>query len=247
LGCFFSSPGGENKKAEFEMYRRTPKSVRRQPKEEPVSAAPTDLTVFVEALREVLLPFSPGGDAAARDLRACLAALASATPNPAPVPPHTLPVCRHWDRALARVQPEALLPLGAALRALTPLLAWRQNPGYIADRVGAAFLDDYGYAETVGCAGFLVSARVAAGVLLLGPDTAYPPHAHPAVEHYLPLSGTALWGTGGSPPSPRPPGCLIYHPSGVSHEMRTGAEPLLALYLWQGDLGTAAALVPGGG
>jgi hypothetical protein len=191
----------------------------------------------------MLLPFTEPEDAAGRDLRSFLAALAAATPNPAALPPQTLPVCRHWEGALARVQPAEVILLAAALRALTPYLAWRQNPGYTADRVGIRFLDNYGYAELVGPAGLLLSDRVAAGVLLLGPDTTYPPHSHPAVEHYLPLSGTALWGVGGSPPSPRPPGWLIHHPSGVPHEMRTGAEPLLALYLWQGDLDTAAALV----
>ena len=32
----------------------------------------------------------------------------------------------------------------------------------------------------------------------------------------------------------REAGEVIHHPSNVSHAMRTGAEPLLAIYLWRG-------------
>jgi mannose-6-phosphate isomerase-like protein (cupin superfamily) len=133
--------------------------------------------------------------------------------------------------------------LAVVLRELGPRLAWRQNPNYSTALPGTHFLENYGYVEIVGRGGLAVSDRVAAGLLLLGPETAYPPHAHPATEHYFVLNGTARWGLGSGPSTVRPPGRLIYHPSGVPHEMRTEKEPLLALYLWQGDLLTAARLV----
>jgi quercetin dioxygenase-like cupin family protein len=191
------------------------------------------VTAFIEEVCRLLGPAAePAG-------------LAGSAPNAAPAPPGSLPVCRYWEPCLETMRGGALDRLAALLRELGPRLAWRQNPGYTAALLGRHFMDNYGYAEIVGPGGLAVGDRAAAGVLLLGPETAYPPHAHPATEHYLVLSGTARWALGDTPPAFRPPGSLIHHPPGVAHEMRTDKEPLLALYLWQGDLLTAARLVPG--
>ena len=40
------------------------------------------------------------------------------------------------------------------------------------------------------------------------------------------------------------PGAAIHHRPGERHAMRAGAEPLLALYCWQGEIGKAAHLSP---
>jgi mannose-6-phosphate isomerase-like protein (cupin superfamily) len=154
-----------------------------------------------------------------------------------------LPVCRWWEAAVQAITVESLLRFSDTLRALHGYLQWRQNANYTVTRLGERFRHNYGYAEIIGLNGLMVSDRVAVGVLLLGPDTEYPPHAHPATEHYCVLSGSAHWGLGGCPPTVRDPGSLIYHPSGVAHDMRTGENPLLALYLWQGNLSTPANLV----
>jgi mannose-6-phosphate isomerase-like protein (cupin superfamily) len=189
------------------------------------------LAAFIE---EVCRLLGPGAEQAA---------LAASAPNPAPAAPCSLPVCRWWGPSLETMRGGPLGRLAVVLQGLGPYLAWRQNPNYSAAVLGTHFLANYGYAEIVGRSGLASSDRLAAGLLLLGPETAYPPHAHPATEHYFVLSGSAFWGLGDSPPTVRPPGSLIYHPSGIAHEMRTAKEPLLALYLWQGDLGTAASLV----
>jgi quercetin dioxygenase-like cupin family protein len=202
------------------------------------------LAAFIGEVCRLLGPAAEQADVSARALRTCLAALAAAAPNPVPAPPASLPVCRCWGSCLERMCGGPLDQLAVVLRELGPRFAWRQNPGYSAALVGSHFLENYGYAEIAGRGGLAVSDRVAAGLLLLGPETAYPPHAHPATEHYYVLSGTARWGLGDTPPTLRSPGSLIYHPSGVPHQMRTEKEPLLALYLWQGDLDTAATLVP---
>ena len=90
------------------------------------------------------------------------------------------------------------------------------------------------------------------GVLLLGPGLTYPPHAHPANEIYYVVGGTAEWRQGDGPWTRRAPGSLIQHPSGQVHATRTGRDPLLALYLWWGDIETehllhADVLCNGGG
>lgn len=74
----------------------------------------------------------------------------------------------------------------------------------------------------------------------------YPLHHHPAAEAYLVLSGDAEWRRGAGRWRWEPPGSVIYHAPGVPHATRAGADPLLAVYLWRGDLATHARLLPAG-
>ena len=83
-----------------------------------------------------------------------------------------------------------------------------------------SFLDGYGYAVIAGPVdgppALALDSRLALGVLVLGPRTHYPLHAHPAVEIYYTLTPDGDWWR--------------------------GAGPLLAIYLWWGDLATHARL-----
>ncbi len=83
---------------------------------------------------------------------------------------------------------------------------------------------------------------LAFGVLLLGPDTTYPTHVHPAAELYLPL-GPARWSVADRPLVERPVGAPIVHLPDEPHETRTATTPLAALYVWLGELGTAAQIL----
>ena len=76
--------------------------------------------------------------------------------------------------------------------------------------------------------------KIAAGFLILGPGIVYPDHHHVAEEIYIPLTGgtDGAWATAAF--RRREAGEIIHHRSNVSHAMRTGEEPLLALYLWRG-------------
>jgi Dimethlysulfonioproprionate lyase len=111
------------------------------------------------------------------------------------------------------------------------LLMWRQT--YAAGDVGDAFLRNYGYAEIVGMKS-IPSRRIACGFLILGPSTLYPRHRHEAEEIYIPLRGTARWEQSDAVWRERRPGAVIHHASDEPHSMQTGAEPLLALYIWRG-------------
>ncbi|MBX3568551.1 MAG: transcriptional regulator [Rhizobiaceae bacterium] len=123
-------------------------------------------------------------------------------------------------------------PLARALAGGGDELAWGQTYG--AGDFGEAFLENYGWMELIGTRGHFASAAIAAGFLLLGPATHYPDHHHAAEEIYIPLTGGTLWSMGGAAPAARHAGEVIHHPSDVSHSMRTGEAPLLALYLWRG-------------
>jgi mannose-6-phosphate isomerase-like protein (cupin superfamily) len=138
----------------------------------------------------------------------------------------------------------AQLPRTAALAerpaaALARLLAdgatrlrWGQT--YTAADFGQDFLDGYGWTEMFGMRGHFASDRIAGGFLLLAPHLVYPDHHHTAEEIYIPLTGGTQWRMGEEDFAVRPSGEIIHHPSGVSHAMSTGDEPLLALYLWRG-------------
>jgi hypothetical protein len=156
-----------------------------------------------------------------------------------------LPVCRYLATALGEATGEAsrLVP---PLAALCPFLDWTQNPNYRAAPPSPSFLDRYGYAVIAGPKSGPPALRLhpslAFGVLLLGPDTLYPAHSHPASEIYVPL-GRGEWMMGDEPFMAREPGAVIHHRPNLLHATRSGAAPLAALYLWAGDLATYARLV----
>jgi quercetin dioxygenase-like cupin family protein len=157
-----------------------------------------------------------------------------------------LPVCRFWDDALEAGARGAVAPFSSALRALGPSLSWTQNPNYRRRPPGPDFLENYGYAVIAGPAdgppGLVLEPRLAVGVLVLGPGAHYPLHEHPAVEIYCPLTSEGEWWKGAGPWRRESPAAAVYHAPHVPHAMRAGSTPLLAVYLWSGDLATHAML-----
>jgi mannose-6-phosphate isomerase-like protein (cupin superfamily) len=149
--------------------------------------------------------------------------------------PTKLPVLACLGRSLRCGDPDVC----AALRAVQPLLHWRQNASY----ADAHLLMGYGYCELVGPNGHWRHDTLALGLLLLAPATTYPLHAHPATEIYHVISGTAEWRCGSEPWQIRRPLSRILHRANVPHAMRTGAEPLLAAYLWLDHLQQPARLL----
>jgi|SRR5450631_1798467 len=123
-------------------------------------------------------------------------------------------------------------PLVADLCRNHHILIWRQT--YAVADVGDEFLRNYGYAEIVGTKS-IASRRIACGFLVLGPSTLYPRHRHEAEEIYVPLRGTARWQQSDAVWRERRPGTVIHHRSDEPHSMHTGAEPLLALYVWRSE------------
>jgi Dimethlysulfonioproprionate lyase len=129
----------------------------------------------------------------------------------------------------------------AAFRPVALDMRWRQNPTYTDE----AFLSSYAYSELVGPNGLIVHATVSIGLLYLAPETNYPPHSHPAEEVYHLLAGESEWWAEPETHKTqlvRQPGDRMEHPSWISHSMRTGSAPMLALYIWRGELDTPARL-----
>jgi hypothetical protein len=144
----------------------------------------------------------------------------------------SLPVLQ-WVSRVHEIAPPFSARFVDALIAAAPALAWRRS--YTLADVSAAFLDSYGWTELMGLMGPTPSEHLACGLLLLGPNSIYPPHRHEAEEIYVPLAGTAAWKRGTKPWHEQPPGTLIHHARHEPHAMRTTNEPLLALYLWRSE------------
>ncbi|MDO9711459.1 dimethylsulfonioproprionate lyase family protein [Paracraurococcus lichenis] len=160
--------------------------------------------------------------------------------------PHLLPACRHLDAAMAAGRNH---PIVSAIAPFLPTLSWRY--GYPEHPEWPGLAERLAFAPLIGARAIFTDVAAHLGLTLVAPETHYPLHAHPAIELYLVLSGTAEWRVSGAPFTLQPPGALILHAGGIGHAMRTGAEPLLALYVWRGDLATAPVYVaedagPGG-
>jgi hypothetical protein len=145
--------------------------------------------------------------------------------------PHPLNCLRHLDRAAELAPPDAK-PLVQLLAERRNDLRWGQT--YSEADFGKEFIDKYGWLEVFGTRGHFVNDAVAAGVLILGPDIVYPDHHHIAEEIYIPLTGGTEWRMGESGFCMRTAGEVVHHASNVNHAMRTGQDPLLALYIWRG-------------
>lgn len=92
------------------------------------------------------------------------------------------------------------------------------------------------YAELIGPEGPVVSDNCRFGFYLQAPDCFYPPHSHAAEEFYLLLSGSAEWQLDDSSSFTLPSPGLVHHRPWQKHAMRTGTSPLLALWVWLGDI-----------
>ena len=158
-----------------------------------------------------------------------------------------LPVQHYWHRALAAATGGPTAELAATIEDICPALTWVQSPDYVRDPPSADFINNYGYAVVVGPSSgppaLVVDHHLAAGLLMLGPQTCYPLHHHPATEIYFVVSGRARWRRGAGPWEFKQASALIHHASGLPHGTWTADEPLLAVYLWRGDLDTDAQFV----
>lgn len=168
-------------------------------------------------------------------------------------PPERLPVLRHLGQALALAGRSPVAELAAAVSACRPGLRWTRTASYLRSPPDPSFPDRYAHAPLAGrvtgdvadhATGDAVEdgpPDVVLGLLLLAPHTHYPLHHHPADELYLPLT-RARWAHGrDQEPVAEPAGVLLHHRPWQPHAMTTGDAPLLAVYLWTGDVTTPSA------
>ena len=82
------------------------------------------------------------------------------------------------------------------------------------------------------------SKEVFAGLMHLPPHVNYPEHAHDATETWTILYGESEWNLGTAAKEDRlvRPGEHLHIESGVGHAVKTHEAPLLAFYIWTGEV-----------
>lgn len=178
--------------------------------------------------------------AVSRELGILKNALRRATPREDFAAPPAQDYASILDAALAAA---ADFDLAAAAWALAPIkrkLPWAYH--YEARSADEDLAKRIAFAELIGPDGPLMAPDIRVGFTLMAPRTFYPLHAHPAVELYWVMSGHAEWTTPNREQI-TPPGRFVLHRSNEPHAMRTFDEPLLALWVWTGDIDTPSAYI----
>jgi quercetin dioxygenase-like cupin family protein len=158
------------------------------------------------------------------------------------------------SRARAAVTPPpALVSIAAALEAM-PNGAMRVALEACASRLpwtanglpkSEGLENGYAFIEIVGPDGLGGPDTLRFGLYLQAPATDYPAHDHEAEEFYYVLSGHAEWQKNDGAYEVREPGTLVHHLPRERHAMRTGDAPLLAMWIWAGNIDMATYRIDG--
>lgn len=207
----------------------------------------SDLLNALRVLCEEGAVREPGMAADLRRVRLVLDGLGDLRPGMAP-PPEVVETYLPGCRALAHAPLAERLV--AALEAARSAIAWYPSKSYDNEPSMAAFVPRYAVAPIVGPDRFgrrcpYFSDRIFLGVSLQAPGTDYAAHAHRAVEIYCILAGRVDWQQGDGEWRAKAPGDFVRHAADEPHTMRTGDEPLLALFAWVSDVMSDVYLVDG--
>lgn len=146
---------------------------------------------------------------------------------------------RHAPTVFAQPCVHGLSALTQAALAAFGHVNWSEF--YAEDDWSRPFLKDFANGEGVGPDGVLIRNDVILGLFIMGPNTLYPAHAHPASEFYIVISGEAEFQVGADfPYILRAPGDLILHRENEAHSIRTRDKPLFAVFGWSGAISEAS-------
>ncbi|MER3381741.1 dimethylsulfonioproprionate lyase family protein [Pectobacterium aroidearum] len=145
-----------------------------------------------------------------------------------------LPAVDYLEQALKIGETSGDREICSMIRLLAPALSW--NFDYSPHPDFPSLDDKIAFTQFVGPEDRWISSQLAIGLTLIAPKTHYPAHCHPATEIYLPMAGMGLWAMENGDYFPRQPGELIFHRSGIAHATQAQKEPVLALYIWHGDI-----------
>lgn len=139
----------------------------------------------------------------------------------------------HVDTALQGIA--ARTPFAEAVEWIARNAEWRRVLTEHAD-VPPKLSSGMHAAHVLGPAGVLRTEVMRGGLFLLAPGIHYPLHTHVSPELYYVLSGT-VWIQHGVDGKPEPHGAGTYSitPTGRTHSLTTGDEPVLIAFLWIGD------------
>ncbi len=137
------------------------------------------------------------------------------------------PALRHWQTAIAhgRSKQAWVASLCGCLDELRPHLPWYRRPE--PDLPG--FMAGHANAVLMGHGGLVESKCIRIGLTLMAPHTVYPDHHHPPAEGYVVLS-EGEWRQEQGPWKAPGVGGWVYNPPDIVHAMRSGPQPLLAIW-----------------
>jgi len=107
---------------------------------------------------------------------------------------------------------------------------------YEEDHWSKPFLPLFANGEGIGPDGRLMHNEVILGLFILGPNTTYPEHAHPAEEFYIALTGNPEFKVGSSNFELQKAGEVVLHHTNIGHAIRTSSEPFFAIFGWRGGI-----------
>ncbi len=142
---------------------------------------------------------------------------------------------RHTPDALHARVPDNLLELNLAAQNAFDHVRW--TAFYEEDSWSRSFLGEFANGEGIGPDGTLYHPNIILGLFILGPETTYPAHAHPAEEFYIVLTGKPQFKVGvDSDFEAKQSGDVILHHSNMSHSIRSSSAPLFAIFGWRGEI-----------
>ncbi|MGI9408030.1 MAG: dimethylsulfonioproprionate lyase family protein [Hyphomicrobiaceae bacterium] len=121
------------------------------------------------------------------------------------------------------------------LRATADAASWFMS--YDAKDVGDTLAGGLVATQVAGKRGLLRTDTLFTGFFLIGPNVTYPLHDHVSDELYFVVSGAVDIQNGfDAEPQRITADAYSVTPSGVPHELRTGNDPVLMIYVWTGQV-----------
>ena len=114
-----------------------------------------------------------------------------------------------------------------------PKLAWRE-PGF--GRIPDTIASHLAVCEIIGPHGQIAHKDIRVGLLHQAANVTYPSHNHAAEEVYLVLTGPQEWQKDNDAWYEGSSGDFIHHLPYQPHAIRTARTPLLALWVWTGNI-----------
>lgn len=186
------------------------------------------LQAFLDAAREALSARVKPGTPEASAVQRVTGAFYVPVRGQAPPKSLSQPACAHLEAAIAGAErgPADIARVANTFKPLVPSLHWQLKS--IADLAFAA-----GHANTTLLGPYPEALErrddVRVGLSLMAPEITYPDHNHPPEEVYLALS-RGYWRQQMRPWHEPGLGGVVYNPRGITHAMRSGPEPFLAIW-----------------
>lgn len=198
------------------------------------SSPSTQVQRFVDELSQTIAAAIATGSPIEPEARQCAKSLIAALKAPAVAnlvePVVDLPALEYLGQAIdaAQAGDQPIAALAQAFSKIANRLPWYRRVAPQAPD----FAEGHANAQIIGPRGLEMRGNIIVGVSLMAPNIRYPDHKHPPQEIYLVMSEGEWRNQNTSWQSPGYGG-LVYNPANITHTMRAGNLPLLAIWcLW---------------